>query len=897
MKRWLILATAFCLIAHRQTFAQLPEGFTQEQLVTGLDPTAMTIAPDGRILIAEKNGKVRIVRDGKLLPDPFLTIQVDNFNERGLGGIALDPDFDRNGYVYIYYTVPGKNLNRVSRVTANGDYAIPGSEVILFDMDPLAGTIHNGGAMLFGTDKKLYISVGDGSDGNTSQRLNSLLGKILRINPDGSIPEDNPFYTQATGKYRAIWARGFRNSYTFAIQPGTGRIFANDVGGENFEEINEIIKGGNYGWNIIEGHCQGQTPPEAYREPVYAYSHAEGCCIIGAAFYNPQVATFPPAYHGKYFFADYCNGWMRVLNPHNGQIESTFITNLDQLVSIVVAPNGDLYYLARAGIGGGSVQDNTSTNNGSLWRVAYTGSGAPFISVQPESVTVPLGEDAHFSVLAQGKAPLSFRWQKNGVEIPNATNPELVYPNVQLSDDGSVFNCLIFNNEGEVSSRSVVLAVTPNTRPVPDFLRPTEGATYAAGDTIFFEGFAKDAEDGILSEEQLTWHIDFHHDEHKHPALDFTTGIASGFFIVPRVGEIDDNVFFRIYLTATDEGGLSRTIQRDVQPRKTPFIVKTEPPGLQMNIDGKTVTTPYTVTSVQGLRRTIAALLTQLLNGQLFSFHSWGNGATGELYTFLAGEQTDIIARYDAIILTIGDGTGLTGNYYHFANGATPESAFEAEPIFKRLDPLINFDWGRESPEPNKVNDELFAVRWTGKVMPKISGKHTFHVFSDDGVRLWVNDQLIIDHWVLQPITESSGSIDLEAGRKYDVKLEYFDNLYDAACQLHWSTDRLPMEVVPTSQLFPGREVKIPAGEDYAIRVSPNPANNVLNLEIDSKILDRITWRIYDAQGREVTRGAGDIFKSTNLFEIDISKLASGAYFVTITGRSRINGHEQFVKH
>ncbi|HMP14338.1 MAG TPA: PQQ-dependent sugar dehydrogenase, partial [Saprospiraceae bacterium] len=297
--------TGIALIWSALIWAQLPEGFIQVRLAENLDPTTMTIAPDGRVFITEKNGRIRIVKNGQLLPDPFLSIAVDNFNERGLSGLALHPDFDRNHYVYVFYTVPAANRNRVSRFTANGDFAMPGSEEVLLEMDPLSGTIHNAGAMFFGPDGKLYIATGDGSDANNSQRLTNLLGKILRINDDGSIPEDNPFYQQTSGNNRAIWALGLRNPFTFALQPSTGRIFANDVGGERFEEVNDIVKGGNYGWPIIEGFRTTQAPPVNYRDPLYAYSHAEGCAVTGGTFYNPEVATFPPQYHGKYFFADY----------------------------------------------------------------------------------------------------------------------------------------------------------------------------------------------------------------------------------------------------------------------------------------------------------------------------------------------------------------------------------------------------------------------------------------------------------------------------------------------------------------------------------------------------------------------------------------------------------------
>ncbi|MCB0585006.1 MAG: PQQ-dependent sugar dehydrogenase, partial [Phaeodactylibacter sp.] len=170
------------LLAQHLFAAQLPPGFAEEKIAEGLDPTAMTVAPDGRIFITEKNGRILIVENGVLLPDPFLQIEVDNYNERGLGGIVLDPGFEQNNFLYLFYTVAGGNHNRISRFTANGNYALPDSEVILFELQPLSGTIHNGGAMHFGPDGKLYIAVGDGANAANGQDLNTTLGKILRIN-------------------------------------------------------------------------------------------------------------------------------------------------------------------------------------------------------------------------------------------------------------------------------------------------------------------------------------------------------------------------------------------------------------------------------------------------------------------------------------------------------------------------------------------------------------------------------------------------------------------------------------------------------------------------------------------------------------------------------------------
>src|SRR6187455_2329085 len=202
--------------------ATLPTGFTESQVVTGLsNPTAMAFAPDGRLFVCLQGGQLRVVKDGALLPTPFLTVTVSSSGERGLLGIAFDPQFTTNGFVYVYYTATTPAIhNRVSRFTANGDTALAGSEVVLLELNNLSSaTNHNGGAIHFGPDGKLYIAVGENANGANSQTLANLLGKVLRINSDGTIPNDNPFFNTATGNNRAIWALGLRNPFTFAFQP------------------------------------------------------------------------------------------------------------------------------------------------------------------------------------------------------------------------------------------------------------------------------------------------------------------------------------------------------------------------------------------------------------------------------------------------------------------------------------------------------------------------------------------------------------------------------------------------------------------------------------------------------------------------------------------------------
>jgi glucose/arabinose dehydrogenase len=328
-----------------QAAATLPSGFSETIFASGFASrlTSMDFAPDGRLFVTEKAGAIRIVKNGQLLSAPFATVPAYNSNERGLLGITFDPNFVTNGYVYVYYTVNSGGIkNRVSRFTANPsnpDVAISGSELIIIDNLPSETSTHNGGAIHFGPDGKLYIAIGDNWTSTNSQSMSTLAGKMLRINKDGTIPSDNPFVNQS-GARGEIWALGLRNPYTFAFHPTSGRMFINDVGNNSWEEINEGSRGANYGWPTCEGPCNvsGMT------NPVHAYDHSgSGRAVTGGIFYTGN--TFPSDYSGDYFFGDYVGNWIKRYDPSTGMV-SDFATNTPNPVDIKVGPDGSLYYLA-----------------------------------------------------------------------------------------------------------------------------------------------------------------------------------------------------------------------------------------------------------------------------------------------------------------------------------------------------------------------------------------------------------------------------------------------------------------------------------------------------------------------------------------------------------------------
>ena len=280
--------------------ANLPPGFVETQIASGLDqPTAISMAPDGRLFVCEKKGRLRIIKNGALLPAAFLKVTVIGDGERGLLGVTFDPDFEHNGYVYIYYTVRYPKIhNRISRFTADGDQAIPGSEKILIELPQLSTYWHNSGTLRFGPDGKLYASVGE----NIHRRERPDPGQPARQDPapqPGRLDPNRQPVLHPDHRHRAgDLGPGIPQPLHLHLPARHRTDVRQRRRRASWEEIDEGVAGANYGWPVVEGPS---TDPR-FRAPLFAYPHGsgpeKGCSITGGAFYDPAEATFPEEYRG-----------------------------------------------------------------------------------------------------------------------------------------------------------------------------------------------------------------------------------------------------------------------------------------------------------------------------------------------------------------------------------------------------------------------------------------------------------------------------------------------------------------------------------------------------------------------------------------------------------------------
>jgi hypothetical protein len=461
---------------------------------------------------------------------------------------------------------------------------------------------------------------------------------MLRYNPDGTIPGDNPFFNTAADENRAIWALGLRNPFTFAFSSDGSRMMINDVGGGSFEELNPGQAGANYGWPQAEGDENATVSIGTYVRPLLDYGRSDGCAVTGGVFYTPSNVQFPAGYLGDYFYADYCNNWIRRYDLATDTWHNFASSLPSNVIDLDVNVNGSLFYLARGGGGASS---------GAIYRIVW-GASQPSITQQPASRTVTVGERATFTCAGSGPGTLNYRWRRNGALIAGATGSSYTTPPTTPADNGVVFRCVVSNTFGSVTSSPATLTVTSNRRPTAQILTPVLDSRYSAGVEIAFSGTATDPEDGNnLPDSAFEWWINFHHADHTHPAMPVTEGIRAGTYTPANQGHTETNVWYRIYLRVTDSGGRKHTVYRDIYPRTVRIDLLSAVPGLTATLDGQPVTLPYSFRSVVGVERTVAIADTeQPLNGVLWVFNGWSNGgATSQTFATPA-TRTTITARW-----------------------------------------------------------------------------------------------------------------------------------------------------------------------------------------------------------------------------------------------------------
>jgi glucose/arabinose dehydrogenase len=582
----------------RLQLTTLPAGFTQVALASNLGtPTAMDVLPDGRVLISTQGGDLRVVKNGALLSTPALQLDVDSRGSRGLLGVAHDPDFTSNHFIYLYHTIPSGNaqfpFNEVTRYTMAGDTVVAGSAVDILQMGNLgSNTGDNGGDLRFGLDGFLYITTGDAGVPSTAQSLNNLLGKVLRIDVsqvtqltpvnDSAIivPSSNPFFVQALGLNEAIYALGLRDPSSLAVSPATGAIMVTDVGAQT-SEVESLTPKANYGAAILEGFGNPANPPSVpgpgtYQDPQLAYASSEG--ISSGTFYVPPAGAAHPfgnAFLGKYFYADASGDFIRMFDPTdpgsftNPDTSTPFATNtVHSPVAVAIGLDGSLLYLAQG-------------NGGQLLHILAPDPNAPVITLQPTNQKATIGHAATFTAAATAPVPFTYQWQRNNgphgafADIAGATSASFTLPAVQSTDKAANFRVIASNTFGSITSNVVALSVAKNKAPSPK-ITITSGlrdGKFTAGTPINFSLSATDPEDGPEPASQFSYHVEYL------TQLNTVHGGVSQFVIPPTTGQASDtftpttpaakDVLYRIVFTVTDSDGLAKTIHKDIKPAKT----------------------------------------------------------------------------------------------------------------------------------------------------------------------------------------------------------------------------------------------------------------------------------------------------------------------------------------
>ena len=662
--------------------AVTPSDFTDKLIASVGSPTALAFTPDGRMLVTTAPGRLRVYKDGALLANPALDISgnVCTNGGRGLLGVAVDPNFATNNYIYLYYTykkhgVCDQNtsstpVNRVERyVLSDSNTATP--DKMLVDNIPNM-SLHSAGDLHFGKDGYLYVTVGDGGcdyadksscagQNDASRDPHVLLGKVLRITRDGDIPPSNPYTgtgsarcnvtgdTEPGKRCQETFASGLRNPFRFAFDPNASgtRFFINDVGESRWEEVDEGRSGADYGWNLCQGNHDNPNEPGSvncgaapYTPPIHEYSHDTGCSSITGGAFVPN-GVWPATYDNSYLYGDFVCGKIFRLKPGGagGFTRTEFVTGLggNSAVDMTFGPHQGgqaLYYTTYGGTGG---------SGGEIHRITYTGNdanGPPTAALSANPTSGPLDLAVEFDGSASTDPDtgdtLTYLWDFGDGTTRTTTTPTTSHT---YSTQGTYTASLqVRDNHGATSDPDTVSINAGIEAPTPMIDSPSEGLLFRVGQQITLSGSATDRNGVQLPPESLEWEVLQHHNgSHTHPVLLESGNNLSVTAPMPEgLDATGPGNYLEVRLTATDSDGLSSTITRDVQPNRVNTSFATQPSGLSVLVNGQSFLAPKTLVSWEGYRLSVDAPSPQTLSGTTYAFSSWSDGK-GKQHSIVTG--------------------------------------------------------------------------------------------------------------------------------------------------------------------------------------------------------------------------------------------------------------------
>ena len=708
MQRWfLVLAAAGAVMAlaaaptHAATY---PAGFEERTVVGGLsDPMSMAWAPDGRMFVIEKPGRLKVVAPGGSTATTILDIsnRVNHASDRGLLGLALDSNFASNGYLYLSYTYDvtplmadseGAMVSRVGRFTIGANNLVSPEAVVLgthvsgpcpapsntLDCIPSDGLSHSIGTVLSATDGTLWIGSGDAADFGRVDPLafrtydeRSMAGKILHVDRDGRglpghsfCPADNDLTHVCT----KIHSKGFRNPFRFKLRPNGG-LAVGDVGWNTREEVDLIgAPGRSYGWPCYEGtirtpgyrdraECTAEYAkegtPSAHVGPQHDYQHgSSGNAAMGGPEY--RGSAYPSGYRGDVFFADFAGGFIRRLElAADGSVQavSGFATNWIG-VELKEMANGDLAYAD----GGSSIK-----------RIVYTpGNGSPSADATATPTSGPAPLPVQFSSSGSSDPDgdsLTYDWDfGDGTPHSSLANPSHAY-----GQNGTYIARLTVSDGRGLSTSDTVTIAVGNEAPVARIDAPLDGSLYRGGQLIQLRGSASDVQDGTLPASAYDWTVKLYHADHVHPVNSFD-GVIDPSFTANEDHDADS--FFEVTLTVNDSGGLSGSQTIRLRPQTVGYTLASSPSGAPLSYAGFAGSAPMQRTAAVGFRTTISAGERFVSGGREYVFDRWSDGGARQHDVVVGATDSTVTAHYreaapaNGLVAAFGfeEGSGTTAS-------------------------------------------------------------------------------------------------------------------------------------------------------------------------------------------------------------------------------------------